>query len=397
MAYYLFTTIDNDKIVRKISRIDTRVIKNYLMIKLLMKKDQNLSIIIDAFSRGGAQKVLQLLIPEFVKRYKSVTLFLLQDNKSEMQLDNLEKLGLKIYRLEAKSFLDFRVFSKFLILVTKSKPSQIQAHLYWSQIWSIFIKFLIPKVQIYWVEHNTYLDRTKLQWTLYKLSSILVKKIVAVSYEASDFLLSLQIKKSIVVFNPISTKFTTGIKNTAYPSFLFVGRLNKQKNPGLLIDSFDYAIRNNVIPPSSRLSICGEGSLLNLLIEKVNQLPFKELITFYGFLDEETLSRQYQESMVLVSTSDYEGFSLVRAEALASGCTIVTTNTSGIKILLTKNEELSSPLEGVFIVNSDAQSVANGMAQALDTQLWTNNSIKSRVEMVNKLSATNIADLYCNL
>ena len=132
-------------------------------------------------------------------------------------------------------------------------------------------------------------------------------------------------------------------------------------------------------------------------MEKADQLPFKELITFYGFLDEETLARQYQESMVLVSTSDYEGFSLVRAEALASGCAIVTTNTSGIKILLTKNEELSSPLEGVFIVNSDAQSVANGMAKALDTQLWTNNSIKSRVEMVNKLSATHIADLYCNL
>jgi len=367
------------------------------MIKLLMKKDQNLSIIIDAFSRGGAQKVLQLLIPEYLKKYKSVTLFLLQDNKSEMQLDDLQKLGLKIYRLEAKNFLDFRAFIKFLILVNKSKPGQIQAHLYWSQIWSIFTKFLIPKVQIYWVEHNTYLNRTKLQWTLYKISSLLIKKIVAVSYEASDFLLSLQIKKSVVIFNPISTKFTIGIKNTTYPNFLFVGRLNKQKNPGLLIDSFDYAIRNNVIPPLSKLSICGEGSLLNSLIEKANQLPFKDLITFYGFLDEETLSRQYQESMVLVSTSDYEGFSLVRAEALASGCTIVTTNTSGIKILLTKNEELSSPLEGVFIVDSDAQSVANGMAKALDTQLWTSNSIKSRVEMVNKLSATHIADLYCNL
>ena len=362
-----------------------------------MKKNQNLSIIIDAFSRGGAQKVLQLLIPEFLNKYKSVTIFLIQDNKNEMQLDNLQKLGLKIYRLEARNILDFRAFIKFLVLMTKSKPSQIQAHLYWSQIWSIFAKFLLPKAQIYWVEHNTYLNRTKLQWVGYKLASLLIKKIIAVSYEVSDFLISLQIKKSVVIFNPISSKFMVGVKNISYPSFLFVGRLNKQKNPELLIDSFDYAIRNSVLPPSSKLSICGEGSLLNLLIEKTDRLPFKELITFYGFLDEETLSRQYQESMVLVSTSDYEGFSLVRAEALASGCAIVTTNTSGIKTLLTKSEELSSPLEGVFIVNSDAQSVANGMAKALDTQLWTENSIKSRVEMVNKLSATHIADLYCNL
>ena len=367
------------------------------MIKLLMKKDQNLSIVIDAFSRGGAQKVLQLLIPEFLKKYKSVTLFLIQENKNEMGLDDLQKLGLKIYRLEAKNFLDIRAFVKFLVLITKSKPNHIQAHLYWSQIWSIFVKFLIPKVQIYWVEHNTYLNRTKLQWMLYKLSSLLIKKIVAVSYEVSDFLLSLKIKKSVVIFNPISTRFKVGVKNISYPSFLFVGRLNKQKNPGLLIDSFDYAIRNNVIPFSSKLSICGEGSLLNSLIEKTDQLPFKELIKFYGFLDEETLSRQYRESMVLVSTSDYEGFSLVRAEALASGCTIVTTNTSGIKALLTTNEESNSPLEGIFIVKSDVQSIVNGMAKALDTHLWTKDSIKSRVEMVHKLSATHIAGLYCNL
>ena len=110
-----------------------------------MKKNQNLSIIIDAFSRGGAQKVLQLLIPEFLNKYKSVTIFLIQNNKNEMQLDNLQKLGLKIYRLEARNILDFRAFIKFLVLITKSKPSQIQAHLYWSQIWSIFAKFLIPK------------------------------------------------------------------------------------------------------------------------------------------------------------------------------------------------------------------------------------------------------------
>ena len=163
-----------------------------------MKKDQHLSIVIDAFSRGGAQKVLQLLIPEFLKNYKTVTLFLLQENKSEMHLDNLQKLGLKIYRLEARNILDFRAFIKFLVLITKSKPSQIQAHLYWSQIWSIFAKFLIPKAQIYWVEHNTYLYRTKLQWVVYKLASLFIMKIIAVSYEVSDFLIGLQIKKSVV-------------------------------------------------------------------------------------------------------------------------------------------------------------------------------------------------------
>ena len=367
------------------------------MIKLLMKKDQNLSIIIDAFSRGGAQKVLQLLIPEFLKKYKSVTLFLIQDNKSEMELDGLQKLGLKIYRLEAKNFLDFRAFIKFLVLVNKSKSSQIQAHLYWSQIWSVFVKFLNPKVRIYWIEHNMYLNRTKIQWLLYKIFSLFIEKVIAVSYEVRDYLLDSRIKKSVVIFNPISSVFTVGIKDLTFPSFLFVGRLNEQKNPDLLLNSFDYATRKNLIPYLSKLNICGEGPLLHTLIEKKDGLQHKDSISFYGYLNEQELSKLYKVSMVLVSTSHYEGFALVRAEALASGCVIVTTNTSGIKGLLTSNDISNSPRNGVIVVDSDVKSVAYGMANALDSGFWTNDSVKSRVEIIDRLSAKNVAELYVNL
>ena len=278
-----------------------------------MKKNQNLSIIIDAFSRGGAQKVLQLLIPEFLNKYKSVTIFLIQNNKNEMQLDNLQKLGLKIYRLEAKNILDFRAFIKFMIVIIKSKPSQIQAHLFWSQIWSIFIKLLLPKAQIYWVEHNTYLNRTLLQWKLYKFLSNFSSKIIVVSNEIDVFLKKKGIGENVVIFNPISSNFTNVKKDLAKPQFLFVGRLNEQKNPLLLLDSFNHAILNNLIPGSSKLSICGEGVLHKTLFEKSNLLPYKEQITFHGFLEEADLITQYQNSMVIVSTSIFEGFPLARA------------------------------------------------------------------------------------
>ena len=362
-----------------------------------MKKDQHLSIVIDAFSRGGAQKVLQLLVPEFLNKYKTVTLFLLQENQFEMQLGELQKLGLKVYRIEAKNILDFRAIVKFLVLITKSKPSHIQANLYWSQIWSALVKFLIPKVRIYWIEHNMYLNRTKMQWFIYKTFSFFIEKVIAVSYEVQEYLLDLGIKKSVVIFNPISSVFTMGIKDLTYPSFLFVGRLNEQKNPDLLLNSFNYAIINNLIPYTSKLSICGEGPLLHSLIEKKDALQDKHSIFFLGYLNEQELSKLYKDSMVLVSTSHYEGFSLVRAEALASGCVIVTTNTSGINGLLTINEISNSPRNGVLVVDSDIKSVAIGMANALSSSFWTHDSVKSRVEITNKLSAKNVAELYVNL
>ena len=366
------------------------------MIKLLMKKDQNLSIVIDAFSRGGAQKVLQLLIPEFLKKYKSVTLFLLQDSKSEMQLDDLQKLGLKIYRLEAKKFLDFRVFIKFLVLITKSKPSQIQAHLYWSQIWTIFTKFLLPKVQIYWVEHNTYLNRTLLQWKFYKFFSNFSSKIIVVSNEINVFLNKKGIKNNLVVFNPISPNFSNIKKDLTKPQYLFVGRLNEQKNPLLLLDSFNYAIENQLIPNSSKLNICGEGLLYKSLIEKRNLLPCREQINFHGFLEEADLIKQYQTSMVFVSTSIFEGFPLARAEALASGCVVVTTKTGGIEGFLNHigNRAIHN---GVLIIDSNIESVAKGMSEAINSSLWSADSINYRIRLASYLVPSKIADLYMNI
>lgn len=366
------------------------------MIKLLMKKDQNLSIIIDAFSRGGAQKVLQLLIPEFLKNYKTVTLFLLQENKSEMHLDDLQKLGLKICRVEAKNFFDFRAFIKFMILIIKLKPSQIQAHLFWSQIWSIFIKLLLPKAQIYWVEHNTYLNRTLLQWKLYKFLSNFSSKIIVVSNEIDVFLKNKGIRENAVIFNPISSNFTFVKKDLAKPQFLFVGRLNEQKNPLLLLDSFNHAILNNLIPGSSKLSICGEGLLYKTLFEKRNLLPYKEQITFHGFLEEEDLITQYQNSMVFVSTSIFEGFPLARAEALASGCVVVTTKTGGIEGFLNSNENMGMN-NGIFIVDPNIESIALGMSEAISPSLWNDNSINYRVGVAGNLSPSKIAEFYFNL
>ena len=371
-------------------------IQNHLVIKLLMKKNQNLSIIIDAFSRGGAQKVLQLLIPEFLNKYKSVTIFLIQNNKNEMQLDNLQKLGLKIYRLEARNILDFRAFIKFMIVIIKSKPSQIQAHLFWSQIWSIFIKLLLPKAQIYWVEHNTYLNRTLLQWKLYKFLSNFSSKIIVVSNEIDVFLKKKGIRENVVIFNPISSNFTNVKKDLAKPQFLFVGRLNEQKNPLLLLDSFNHAILNNLIPGSSKLSICGEGVLHKTLFEKSNLLPYKEQITFHGFLEEADLITQYQNSMVFVSTSIFEGFPLARAEALASGCVVVTTKTGGIEGFLNSDEDMGMN-NGIFIVDPDIESIALGMSEAISPSLWNYNSINYRVGLAGNLSPSKIAELYFNL
>ena len=359
-----------------------------------MNKDKNLVIVIDAFSRGGAQKVLQLLIPEFIKKYKSVSLFLIQNSTFEMKLDSPDFKGLNIFRISAKNFLDLKALFKFLTLASKIEPDHIQAHLYWSQIWSIFLKIFRPRVKIAWVEHNTYFRRSKLQWISFKIFSIFTFRIIAVSYEVKNYLLKRNLKKISVIFNPISPIFFSGNKVVTDSTFLFVGRLNEQKNPALTLKAFEFALNNNLIPEKSKLLICGEGSLLNSLEKLVSEFKHRESISFSGFLEEIELSKIYLNSMVLVSTSHYEGFSLVRAEALASGCVIVTTDTSGIRGLLTSSSEKLSLTKGVFIVEPSIESVAKSMSLAVNSTLWSDISIQSRRELVKSLNPTLIANQY---
>jgi glycosyltransferase involved in cell wall biosynthesis len=360
-------------------------------------QDKNLLIIIDGFSRGGAQKVLQLLIPEFIKKYKSVSLFLIQNSAYEMKLDDLEDQGLKIFRIAAKNFFDLKAFLRFLSMVHKVAPHYVHAHLYWSQIWSIFLKTIYTKIRIVWIEHNTYFERSRLKWVVFKFFSIFTFRIIAVSYEVKNYLSEHNLKKASVIFNPISPIFLSSHKIISNPTFLFVGRLNEQKNPNLTLNAFEFALNGCLIPENSKLLICGEGPLLISLEKIVSKFKYRESISFSGFLEEIELSKIYQNSMVLVSTSLYEGFSLVRAEALANGCVIVTTNTSGIRGLLTLSAEVNSPTDGVLIVDPSIKSVAVGMSLALNPNLWSKSSIQSRKELVRILNPTLISNQYYEL
>jgi glycosyltransferase involved in cell wall biosynthesis len=203
-----------------------------------------------------------------------------------------------------------------------------------------------------------------------------------------------KLKRITVIFNPISPIFFSDNKVVKDPSFLFVGRLNEQKNPYLTLSAFEYALDNDLIPKASRLLICGEGSLLNNLKNLVSISNREESISFSGFLEETDLSKKYQESLVLISTSLHEGFPLVRAEALASGCTIVTTDTSGVRGLLTTSADESTPLDGIFLVDQSVESVANGLSNALNSRLWLGDSIQARRNIVKKLDPKLIANKY---
>lgn len=340
---------------------------------------QPIVIVIDGFTGGGAQRVIESLIPEWIKQGFPVALVLLQDLPNELSTEQMVREGLTVYRVHAKRVFDIFGLARFLRIVIKMKPFQIQAHLFWGQLWAAFLRLRLRNAQILWVEHNSYLSRSRIDWFFFKLLAGLTTSLVSVSYEVADFLKAKIGKNSLVILNPVPLRFLNHeiVKNS--PRFIFVGRLNEQKNPLLAVQGFEFAIQSGIIPSESQLTIAGTGPLFESLSSYCSTLVCRNQIHLLGFISEEELATELAESKTLISTSIHEGCPMVRPQALALGCTIVTTRTGGVKGVLTKSVNEESILDGVFFCDFNAESVGHLLGESLKKRYWEGSSIHSRI------------------
>lgn len=355
---------------------------------------EKITIIIDGFTKGGAQKVLLSLIPVWQKKGISIQLVILQNSIPELPLAHLMASNVEILRIDARKISDFKGFLRFYQEVSKFSPDTIQCHLYWSQLWGSIFRLIKRNVRIVWVEHNTYFNRTLIQWNLYKILSRQTSEIIAVSSEVEDHLVKKGIRRTRVIPNPVSREFKCHNVVDRKNVFVFVGRLNKQKNPLLALDAFWIALSENLIPSDSHLVYAGEGILENEIRSRITGYGLDTKVTLLGFLSGLELAKILNESKCLVSTSLHEGFPLARIEALAAGCTIVTTKTGGIAGVLTEGSKNNSLIRGVFVVAPNLFDLANAYSFAVSDELWPIEEIRYRAEKAKEYEPNNIANKY---
>jgi glycosyltransferase involved in cell wall biosynthesis len=338
-------------------------------------------LMLDGFKQGGIQQYYLLLIDEYCKKFDRVALVILEQTEFDLFINPTQNL--EIVRLNSKSLLDLHALIEIHRLFKAFKPDVILASMYKSQIWSAITR--LRQSKLIWIENNTYHNRTLAQWTVMKVMAKRVQKVVCISEEVKAITDNRISVKSEVIYCPVNFPESLEIKEPYANDFIFIGRLIEQKNPKLLLESFDlYCKRYNV---KSIMHLVGEGSLMPELVSLALKLGISHKCRFYSDLDGVKKWDLLLKAKTLVSTSRIEGFGLVRFEALAHGRCLVTTNTGGSE-LLTGKERL-----GIYVVSANPSEIAHAMYMSIDQSKWNSHTVLDRLRIVNSLNPKNVAEL----
>jgi 1,2-diacylglycerol 3-alpha-glucosyltransferase len=129
---------------------------------------------------------------------------------------------------------------------------------------------------------------------------------------------------NIEIFNPKNdgTYLKKRYNMAKTPILLFVGRLDKEKNIDMVIESFARAVKK--IP--FQLVVVGDGTEKNNLIELSKKIGVEKNVIFTGFVSDEDLPNLYAASDCFIIAGTAELQSIVTMEAMASGLPILGVN-----------------------------------------------------------------------
>lgn len=178
-------------------------------------------------------------------------------------------------------------------------------------------------------------------------------------------------RSTSVIYNPLSEsvrefKARQNIKNVQRENyFLWVGRLEEQKDPLVALKSFAaIACRFNNIS----LKILGEGSMMPFLIEYVERKELTDRVEFLGFVQKPFAEMYYARALLL--TSRFEGFPNVVLEALYLG-----TPAIAFACPTGPSELIQHDVNGYLINDRSEKNLATAMATVASGR-WRGERVK---------------------
>lgn len=143
-----------------------------------------------------------------------------------------------------------------------------------------------------------------------------------------------------------------GIRNY----FLAVGPTYPHKNFELLLDAYN-ALDRNSKKKHSLVIAGGKEKYVRALKEYVKKLELEHDIYFLGYVPVQLMPSLYREAYALIFPSLYEGFGIPLLEAMASGCPVITSNTSSMPEVCANAVLYFDPLDKLSLTASMKQLI----------------------------------------
>jgi glycosyltransferase involved in cell wall biosynthesis len=140
---------------------------------------------------------------------------------------------------------------------------------------------------------------------------------------------------------------------------LSVGRIDREKNPLLLVDALARLERDD--PGRYRLRCVGSGPLEEAVRLRATQLGVADRLELYGYVPfGPDLLARYRRAHILVHVSLTEGVPQVLLEALACGAAVVATDVGGVR------DALDGGRAGLLVPPSDLDALVRAIRRAAD-------------------------------
>lgn len=225
---------------------------------------------------------------------------------------------------------------------------------------------------------------------LYAASSFFYDNVVLVSEKIlNDYKFKKFIdKKSIVIDNVINPDVLIQteplLKDKNDLDFLFVGRLEYQKNPELFVEFINRIRKEN---PHVKSYMIGKGSLKDKLEQKIGEYNLSDNIKLLGY--QSNPYNYIKNAKAVVITSRYEGLCMVALESLLIGTPVITTDVTGVKQLI--NQECGLKSNNL----DDLVDFGNKIINSQNLREKLHKGAKNRSRVVNNIQL--FIDKYTNL